>query len=73
MKTTNQKDAEGNPLHEGDRVYGYDYTDNGYQRVYGTLLISDAKETFGHWYIESDDGECLMVLDFNKVWSARLA
>lgn len=69
----NPKDAEGNPLYEGDRVYSYDYTDNGYQRVYGTLQISDTKETFGHWCVEYDDGESFMVLDFNNVWSARLA
>lgn len=73
VPVVNPKDADGNTLHEGDRVYSYDHTDNGYQRVYGTLQISDTKETFGHWCVEYDDGECFMVLDFNNVWSARLA
>lgn len=73
VPVVNPKDAEGNPLHEGDRVYSYDHTDNGYQRVYGTLQISDTKETFGHWCVEYDDGESFMVLDFNNVWFARLA
>jgi len=66
----NPKDAEGNTLHEGDRVFGYDYTDFGYQRVYGTLMKSDAPETFGHWCVEYDDGECFMVLSFDNLWSA---
>lgn len=65
-------DADGNVLHEGDRVYSHDYTDYGYQRVYGTLKISDEPETFGHWCIDYDDGECFMVLDFNNVWTARM-
>lgn len=30
------KDGDGNTLHEGDRVFGYDITDNGYQRVYNS-------------------------------------
>lgn len=64
----NPKDADGNLLHEGDRVYGYDYTDFGYQRVYGKLIISDAIETFGHWCVEYDNGECFMVLSFENIW-----
>lgn len=60
---TKPQDAEGNILSEGDRVFGYDLTDNGYQRVYGTLVISD-----GRWCVDYDDGECFLVLDFEYIW-----
>ncbi len=64
------KDADGTTLHEGDRVYRYDVKDNGYERVYGTLVISDHPSTFGQWCVEYDDGECFVVLSFENLWKA---
>lgn len=70
VPTATPKDADGNNLHEGDRVFGYDYFDNGYQRIYGTLTKSDEPKTFGHWCVDYDDGESFMVLSFDNLYKA---
>jgi len=65
------RDADGNLLHLGDRVFGYDVKDGGgYERIYGTLLISDDPNNMGHWYVEYDDGENFIVLSFSGIWKA---
>lgn len=64
------KDADGNILHDGDRVFGYDVKDNEYQKIYGTLCISDHHLTFGQWCVDYDDGESFIVLDFKAIWKA---
>jgi hypothetical protein len=64
-------DADNNRLYEGDRVYSHDVADDGgYVRCYGTLMKSEEPETYGHWCVEYDDGECFMVLGWGDVWSA---
>lgn len=67
------KDGDGNILHEGDRVFGYDVSEFGIQRVYGTLLKSDEPETLGHWYVEYDDEQSFMVLSFKSIFRASKA
>jgi hypothetical protein len=67
----NPTDANGNKLYEGDRVYSHDVKDGGgYVRCYGTLMKSEEPETYGHWCVEYDDGDCFMVLGWGDVWSA---
>ena len=70
----NPKDGNGNLLHEGDRVFGYDFKDGGgYKRVYGTLNISDEPKTNGHWCVDYDDGDSYIVLDFDSIFRADKA
>lgn len=61
------KDADGNILHEGDRVFAYDLDG---KRVYGTLRPNDGYEEVSEWYVEYDDGEECAVLDFDQLWKA---
>ena len=68
--TPHPKDAQGIILHEQDRVYGYDYTDAGLQRIYGTLTVSDDSFSFGCWCIDYDDGVSFIVFDFTQIWKA---
>jgi hypothetical protein len=65
----NPVDVNGKTLYEGDRVYSHDVKDGGgYIRCYGVLMKSKEPETFGHWCVEYDDGECFMVLSWGDVW-----
>jgi len=67
----NPVDAEGNRLHERDRVYSYDLKDNcGHVRCYGTLSKSDHPATCGHWCVHYDDFESFIVLSWDDVYKA---
>jgi hypothetical protein len=67
----NPVDADGNKLHEGDRVYSHDIKDGGgYIRCYGTLSKSDEPATCGHWCVDYDDGESFIVLSWADVYKA---
>lgn len=60
-------DADGNILHEGDRVYTYDFDG---KRFYGTLKPNEGYEHISEWYVEYDDGGEYCVLDFKQLWKA---
>ena len=68
----NPKDANGIELHEGDRVFSYDYGghEDGIERFDGTLSISDHPATNGKWCIDYDDGESFVVLDWKGIFKA---
>lgn len=66
----NPKDREGNTLHDGDRVFSYDYFDGGYKQIYGTLTKSNDPKTFGSWCVDYDDGESFIVLSFDAIHKA---
>jgi hypothetical protein len=61
------KDAQGNILHEGDRVFAYDLDS---KRVYGTLYRNKDYPEVSEWYVQYDDGEDCAVLDFSLLWKA---
>lgn len=64
------QDAQGFSLHEGDRVFALDLD---YKRVYGTLQRGETFRGKQDWYVDYDDGETAVVLDFNYLWRADKA
>lgn len=60
-------DGDGNRLHEGDRVYSYDFDSS---RVYGTLHKNEDHPEVSDYYIEYDDGQECAVLDISSVYKA---
>lgn len=65
------KDAEGNTLHEGDRVYTHDFNEKGkIVRVYGTLKPNEDHKEVSEWYVEYDDGMDCAVLNYNDIYKA---
>jgi hypothetical protein len=65
MKTDN-KDGDGNVLHEGDRVFSYKLGG----RCYGTLHKNVDYPNVSEWYINYDDGEECAVLEIKLVFKA---
>ncbi len=64
-------DVDGNILHEGDRVYSYDFDGSGkIIRVYGTLHKNVDYPNVSDWYIVYDDGAECAVLDTEFVYKA---
>ncbi len=62
-------DANGQLLQAGDRVYSYDYDDNGKpQRVYGNFYKNIEYPQVSDWYIAYDDGKECAVLDMATVF-----
>jgi len=65
-------DAEGNLLHEADRVYTYHYHKDGKPtRCYGTLYRNEERAAVSEWYILYDDGtENPVLVDTKHVYKA---
>lgn len=63
-------DGDGQPLHEGDRVFTHGFTDNGWERHYGTLHRNTEFPEVSDWWIDYDDKEQFAVLDFSDVFKA---
>ena len=64
-------DGDGLVLHEGDRVYSYDYDKNlKPSRCYGTLHKNEDYPNVSEWYIAYDDGQECAVLEISLVFKA---
>mgnify|MGYP006268344627 CR=1 FL=1 len=65
-------DGDGQVLHEGDRVYSYDYDVETVapQRCYGTLYKNEDYPEVSEWYIAYDDGQECAVLEMSLVFKA---
>lgn len=65
-------DGDGQVLHEGDRVYCYDYNVETVapQRYYGTLHKNEYYPEVSEWYINYDDGQECAVLEMSLVFKA---
>ena len=64
-------DGDGQVLHEGDRVYSYDYDKNlKPSRCYGTLHKNEDYPNVSEWYIAYDDGQECAVLEMSLVFKA---
>ena len=64
-------DGDGQVLHEGDRVYSYDYDKNlKPSRCYGTLHKNEDYPEVSEWYIAYDDGQECAVLEMSLVFKA---
>jgi hypothetical protein len=65
-------DGDGQVLHEGDRVYSYDYDLETFapQRCYGTLHKNEDYPEVSEWYIAYDDGQECAVLEMSLVFKA---
>ncbi len=64
-------DGDGQVLHEGDRVYSYDYDNNlKPSRCYGTLHKNEDYPNVSEWYIAYDDGQECAVLEMSLVFKA---
>ena len=65
-------DGDGQTLHEGDRVYSYDYNVETVapQRCYGTLHKNEDYTEVSEWYIAYDDGQECAVLEMSLVFKA---
>jgi len=65
-------DGDGQVLHEGDRVYSYDYNVETVapQRCYGTLHKNEDFPEVSEWYIAYDDGQECAVLEMSLVFKA---
>jgi len=64
-------DGDGQLLHEGDRVYSYDYDRNlKPSRCYGTLHKNEDYPNVSEWYIAYDDGQEYAVLEMSLVFKA---
>lgn len=64
-------DGDGQVLHEGDRVYSYDYDKNlKPSRCYGTLHKNEDFPEVSEWYITYDDGQECAVLEMSLVFKA---
>lgn len=64
-------DGDGQVLHEGDRVYSYDYDKNlKPSRYYGTLHKNEDYPNVSEWYIAYDDGQECAVLEMSLVFKA---
>ena len=65
-------DGDGQVLHEGDRVYSYDYDVETVapQRCYGTLHKNEDYPEVSEWCIDYDDGQECAVLDMSLVFKA---
>jgi hypothetical protein len=64
-------DGDGQVLHEGDRVYSYDYGKNlKPSRCYGTLHKNEDYPNVSEWYIAYDDGQECAVLEMSLVFKA---
>lgn len=67
-KSKKEVGANGEILHDGDRVF----THSDGVRRYGTLFFDEnASENWREWLIKFDDGGCFYVLNFNVVYSAN--
>lgn len=63
-------DGDGQVLHEGDRVYCYDYVDMKPKRCYGILHKNKDYPHVSDWYITYDDGQECAVLEISLVFKA---
>jgi hypothetical protein len=61
-------DYDGNELHEGDRVWCYDW--DGIAKCYGTLHLNIQYPNVSKWYIKYDDGNEFAVLEEDFVFKA---
>lgn len=64
-------DGDGRVLHEGDRVFSYDYDEQlTIRRMYGTLHKNEDFPHVSEWYVAYDDGEECAVLDMSSIFKA---
>lgn len=54
---------------DGQRVYAYEL--DPHTRLYGTLRQGETIRGPEDWYVDYDDGESCLVLDFSALWDAR--